>query len=185
MKTLKLLKLQSWVDGELPDGESRQMAELVRTDKEAAALAAELSMTRGFLAGNELEAKLPESREFHWSKIERAIERAGVETEEREPVSWLAALRRFLVPATGFALVAFLTVTSLGVFNRDGGDGSGASDDPSRYIVQEENLSQDVDIVSYKSKSENMFVVYVTNRDQAADDAEMDMDEDGDDAVIQ
>ena len=183
MNTELLLKLQSWVDGELPDGESRRMAELVRTDKEAAALVAELSMIRGFLAGNELEVKLPESREFHWSKIERGIERAGVEAGEREPGLWLAAFRRFLVPATGFALVAFLTVTSLGVFNR--GDGSSASDDPGRYIVQEENLSKEVDIVSYKSKSENMFVVYVTNRDEAADDAEMDMDEDGDETVIQ
>jgi hypothetical protein len=183
MNTELLLKLQSWVDGELPDRESRQMAELVRTDKEAAALAAELKTTKGFLAGNGLEAKLPESREFYWSKIERAIERAGVDTEEREPGSWLVALRRLLVPATGFALVAFLTVASLGVFNRDRGEGSLASDDPIRYLVQEENLSKDVDIVSYKSKSENMFVVYVTNRDKAADDADMDMDED--DTVIQ
>lgn len=185
-----LLKLQSWVDGELAQAEARQVAELVRTDKEAAALAAELRMTSGFLAGNEPVAKLAESREFYWSKIERAIERAGAEAPEREALPWLIALRRLLVPVSGFALVAFLTVTSIGVFNRN--PGAGSVDDPNRYLVQEENLSTHVDTVSYKAKSENMFVVYIVNKHDAADDddadsteADLEFDEEMDDAVIQ
>jgi anti-sigma factor RsiW len=184
MNTELLLKLQSWVDGELSEAEARQVAELVRTDKEAAALATELKMTSGFLAGNELEVKLPESREFYWSKIERAIERAEAEAPERDAVPWLVALRRFLVPVSGFALVAFITVASIGVL-KTGNHGAGTADDPNQYLVQEENLSTHVDTVSYKAKSENMFVVYVINKDEAADDDDADMDDDLDDAVIQ
>lgn len=180
-----MLKLQSWVDGELSETEARQVAELVRTDKEAAALATELRMTDGFLAGDEPEVKLAESREFYWSKIERAIERAEAGTPERESLPWFAALRRYLAPMTGFALVAFITVASIGVFNRDQ---SGMSGD--LQLIEEQNLSQHVDTVSYKAKSENMFVVYIVNKHETDDDddaaeADWEFDEEMDDAVIQ
>ena len=177
MNTELMLKLQSWVDGELPDSEAARVAEFVRTDKEASALAEELKMTRGFLAGNEPEAKLGESREFYWSKIERGIERAGATAPGRETLPWLLALRRFLVPASGFALVAFLTVVSIGVFNRNPGAGSAAVDSHSRSLVEEQTLSEHVDTISYRPKSENMFVVYIVNKDGAADDDDTDTEE--------
>jgi len=65
MKTELMLKLQSWVDGELPEAEAARMAEWVRTDKEAAALVDELRMTSQYLAGNEPQVALTESREFY------------------------------------------------------------------------------------------------------------------------
>lgn len=175
-----MLKLQSWVDGELPASEAARIAELVRTDTAAAALAAELRMTRGFLAGNEPEVKLPESREFHWSKIQRAIERA--EAEPRESLPWVAALRRFLVPVSGLALVAFLTVLSIGIFNRNP---SGTGDE---LLVEEETLSRHVDTTTYNSQANNMYVVYIINKDVVDDDPmdlDSDLDEDMDDSVIQ
>lgn len=180
-----MLKLQSWVDGELPESEAARVAGLVRTDKEAAALAAELTMTRGFLAGNEPEVKLAESREFYWSKIERGIERAGAAATERDPWPWLVALRRFLVPASGFALVAFLTLFSIGVFNRNPGTGAAVSDGHLHPLVEEQTLSEHVDTISYRTKSENMFVVYIVNKDDADDDDDMDASEEMDDSVIQ
>lgn len=178
MNTELILKLQSWVDGELPDGEARRVAELVRTDTEAAALAAELKTTRGFLVGNEPEVKLPESRDFYWSKVRRAIEQAeAAATPERIP--WTVAFRRLLVPVTGFALVAFLTVLSIGVLQKQG-------DDPLGQLIEVENLSEGVDSISYKSQAENMFVVYVFNKDGAAsDEADDDWDLETDDSVIQ
>jgi anti-sigma factor RsiW len=187
MNTELMLKLQSWVDGELPASEAARVAELVRTDKEAAALAVELRTTRGFLAGNEPEAKLAESREFYWSKIERGIERAEAEAaaSARGAWPWLAALRRFLVPASGFALVAFITLFSIGVFNRDSGTGPAAGEGRLHPLVEEQTLSEHVDTISYRTKSENMFVVYIVNKDEAADDDDMDASEEMDDAVIQ
>ena len=177
-----MLKVQAWVDGELPASEATRFAELVRTDAEAAALAAELKMTRGFLAGNEPEVKLPESREFHWSKIQRAIERADAEPVVRESLPWLAALRRLLVPVSGLAFVAFLTVVSIGVFNR------GASGTGEELLVEEEILSKHVDTYTYKSQANNMYVVYIINKEEVDEDAmnsDHDLDEDMDDAVIQ
>jgi anti-sigma factor RsiW len=178
-----MLKLQAWVDGELPASEAAHIAEWVRKDAAAAALAAELKMTRGFLTGNEPEVKLPESREFHWSKIQKAIERAEAEPSPREALPWATALRRFLVPVSGLALVAFLTVLSIGIFNRD--TSTGTTDE---LLVEEETLSRHVETSTYNSQANNMYVVYIINKDVGDDDPmdlDSDMDEDMDDSVIQ
>lgn len=184
-----MLKLQSWVDGELPEAEARQVGDLVRTDNEAAALADELKMTSGFLAGNEPEVKLAESREFYWSRIERAIERAEVGAEGRDALPWLVALRRFLVPVSGVALVLFLTVASIGVFNRNpGGGGTATNAESFSPLIEETKLSQHIDTFSFKPKSENMFVVYIVSKDEAEDDdqdSDTEFDEEMDDTVIQ
>src|SRR5262245_62016701 len=134
------LKLQAWVDGELPEGEARAVATLVETDPEARALVTELRMTHAFMASNEPEASLPESREFYWSKIQRAIEReaAAATTTTTDTVSWVAILRRFLTPVSGLALIAFLSVLSLNLFQRPG------SEDPLQHLVEVENLSEHV-----------------------------------------
>ena len=178
-----MLKLQAWVDGELPPSEAAHLAELVRSDTAAAALAAELRMTHGFLAGNEPEVKLPESREFHWSKIQRAIQRAEAEPRARESLPWLASLRRILVPVSGMALVAFLTVVSIGIFNRNTPTGAG-----DELLVEEEILSRHVETTTYNSQANNMYVVYIINKDDVDDDAmgtDPDADDDMDDSVIQ
>ncbi len=100
------LKLQTWLDGELPEGEAREVANWVARDREAAALAEELRNTRNALAGFEAGIRLPESREFYWSKIEREIRRVEAPAPAPAPrASYLALLRRFLVPASAVALV--------------------------------------------------------------------------------
>jgi len=178
-----MLKLQAWVDGELPASEAARVAELVRTDTAATALAAELRMTRSFLAGNEPEVTLPESREFHWSKIRRAIERAEAEPSARESLPWLAAVRRFLVPVSGLALVAFLTVVSIGIFNRNTSPGAGEE-----LLVEEETLSRHVETTTYNSQHNNMYVVYIMNKDVVdadPEDFDSELDENMDDPVIQ
>ena len=185
MNTELMLNLQSWVDGELPESEAARVAEVVRTDPAAAALALELRTTRGFLAGNEPEVKLAESREFYWSKIERGIERAGAAASARDALPWLVALRGFLVPASGFALVAFITMFSIGVFNQNPGTDPATGEGPIRPLVEEQTLSEHVETISYRTKSGNMFVVYIVNKDDAADDDDMDASEEMDDAVIQ
>ena len=74
------LKLQSYLDGELPAREAKDFAARAQTDPAAQALLEELRCTRTALRGNEPEHKLPESPEFYWSKIER-----GILAEEKLP----------------------------------------------------------------------------------------------------
>ena len=69
------LKLQAYLDGELPPQETEKVIHSLRTDPEALALHEELKLTKSLLQGNELEIKLGESREFYWSKICREIGR--------------------------------------------------------------------------------------------------------------
>ncbi len=100
------LKLQAYLDGELSEGEARDMADRLARDQEAAALLAELRNTRDALAGAEADNPLPESREFYWSKIRRDIERTEAPAPEPVEEPLLARLRRLLVPAAAIALVA-------------------------------------------------------------------------------
>jgi anti-sigma factor RsiW len=101
------LKLQAYLDGELPEGEAARWAERLARDQEAAALLTELRQTRECLGGFEEGVKLPETREFYWSKIQREIQR--LDTPRPAATATLtvwARLRRLLVPAAGLALVA-------------------------------------------------------------------------------
>ena len=99
------LKLQAYADGELPEREARELSGLLAKDADARALLAELKNTRSALAGFEAEIKLPESREFYWSKIERGIRRLE-KTETQQPeTSLFAAWRRFLVTTGALATV--------------------------------------------------------------------------------
>ena len=66
------LKLQAFLDGELPEAEASKVANWIAGDGQASALLEELRHTQEALAGFEAGIRLPESREFFWSKIERA-----------------------------------------------------------------------------------------------------------------
>jgi anti-sigma factor RsiW len=102
------LRLQAFLDGELPEGEAKQVASWLARDQGAVALLAELRHTRQALAGFESTIRLPESREFYWSKVQREIDRQeSAEAPRETPAApWWAVLRRYLVPATAIALVA-------------------------------------------------------------------------------
>ena len=102
------LKLQAHLDGELSEREGREIETALTTDAEARALLAELRNTRGALAAFEAGVKLPEAREFYWSKIQREILRQ----EPGEPVrsAPLPAWRRFLIPSGAFAAVAIVAL---------------------------------------------------------------------------
>lgn len=172
------LRVQAWLDGELPEAEARRVEGMVNGDLQAQSLVAELRMTKTTLAGNEPELKLPESREFFWGKIQREIERLDKAAEvEARPAFWLMNWRRWMAPLSGIALIAFFSLLSINIFRQPLGD------DGVNYLVEVENLSEHVSSISYKSQSENMFVVYLYNKDQ---EAEIDPEaEPVDDTVIQ
>jgi hypothetical protein len=106
------LKLQAWLDGELPEREARRIGEWVARDSEAAALAAELRHIRQALPGNETPKAVPDSREFYWSQIERRVRiEAPAGRTARSPffVRW----QGYLLPLTGVAAVACALVVML------------------------------------------------------------------------
>ena len=98
------LKLQAYFDGELAGREAQEIEVALAKDAEARALLTELRNTGGALAGFEAEIKLPESREFYWSKIQREIQR--LEQPQADRSSSRPWWQRFLVPAGAFATLA-------------------------------------------------------------------------------
>ncbi len=100
------LKLQAYFDGELPAGEVREVEAALAADAEARALLAEWQYMRGALAAFDDGLKVPESREFYWSKTQRAIAQAERPEPTRVPVPWFVAWRRWLVPAGAVAAAA-------------------------------------------------------------------------------
>ena len=107
------LKLQAHLDSELSSSEAKSVAELLNGNAEARQLLEELKATKAVLADNGLEVNLPETREFYWSKIARAIEREDAATKTgSDPVEnvWLY---RFLAPIGALAVLAILVAVSL------------------------------------------------------------------------
>jgi anti-sigma factor RsiW len=169
MKFDQELKIQGYLDGELSARESREVEALLASDSQAQALLSELKMTRSVLLKNEPEIKLPETREFYWSKIERQIEAAApAEAAARVPF-WLT-WRRYFAPLAGVAIVAVLAIFSV----------QNIPEDMTQHLAEVENLSEHSSSMSFRSQSENMFVVWVTPNEQASDEAEWE-----DDFVIQ
>ena len=112
------LKLQAYLDGELAQGERREVEAWLARDPEAMALLTELRQTTAALKGFESEIKLPESGEFYWSKIQREIQRQARPAPSSPAASSLFALwRRFLAPISAMAAVVvagLLAVLQLG-----------------------------------------------------------------------
>ena len=108
------LKVQAWLDGELSGREADQIAQWLEQDREAAALAGELRNTCEALVGQEAEMRVPESREFYWSKIEREIRRQEAQAPAAAPaLSYWTLLRRLLVPASALAVVVMAALVLL------------------------------------------------------------------------
>jgi len=103
MSNEQQLKLQAFLDGELPEREAREVLVWTQRDRDAAALLAELKNTRQSLASAMPQTNVPESREFYWSKIAREIQRPEPQRTSAPGVSIFAALRRFLLPASAVA----------------------------------------------------------------------------------
>jgi anti-sigma factor RsiW len=114
------LELQAYLDGELPESEVRRIEAWLEEDSQARALLSELDGTRILLSGYQEEVLHPESREFFWSKVERAIQaQESAATRSRRPAP-LAAWWKYFVPAGSLAMLLF---ASLLVTRGPGGSG--------------------------------------------------------------
>jgi anti-sigma factor RsiW len=107
------LKLQAFLDGELSEDEARTTAAWVARDAEATALLGELRNTRKALADFEPGVKLPESREFYWSKIEREIQRLEPAPQPVRRPSLASWLGRLLVPAGAIAALIIVGLVAI------------------------------------------------------------------------
>ena len=175
MKLERQLELQAYLDGELSSRAARRVAEWLGRDPEAQALAAELRMTKRLLVDNEPEVTVPESGEFYWSRIWRAIEAGGTRPPERaHALRWLFGWRRLFVPLSGVALALVL---ALGLIR------TGMQEQPFQFLTEVENLSEHT--VSHSFRSGNIFVVWIENRNDTQEAAPWEFHEELDDVIVQ
>ena len=129
------LKLQAYLDGELPSGEAQAMRDLLADDATARDLLVELTNTRDVIVAHEATIKLSESREFYWSKIQREISREAKSVAVVPQFSLFAWLHRALVPAGATAALAIAVMLSLPHAN-GAGDVSITSSDTATFTYQ-------------------------------------------------
>ncbi len=110
MNSEEQLKLQAFLDGELDAAEAAKVQAWLAREPEARQLLAELQNTQSALSGHEAELKLPETRDFFWSKVRREIERQEQAAPGRATarVSWLGWIRGQMLPLSGVALLAVM-----------------------------------------------------------------------------
>jgi|DewCreStandDraft_4_1066084.scaffolds.fasta_scaffold91271_2 hypothetical protein len=157
MKREQEWELQAYLDGELSARAARRVAGWLAREPEAQALAGELRMTKSVLAGNEPEVAVPESREFYWSKIQRAIE-AAERAPDRRRVDWreLPWWRKLWLPASGLALVAVLLL----ILGKDPRMGS------EFYLTEVENLSEHFTAHAFRSHKDQVLFVWISAQHQ-------------------
>jgi len=150
------LKIQGYLDQELETVESREVAVLINRDPEAQRLHESLGATRRLLVEHEPEYKLPETREFYWSKIEREIRNQAaapgpVRTYALGWQNWWIRL------AGAVASVAVLGVIIL--------SSSRLRTSVSTSNSQEVESPEDMSAITFHSEAANMTVVWVQLRE--------------------
>lgn len=108
MKTTEFtLDLQAYVDGELDASRRAEVERVLASDAEARALVDGLRQLSELVRTHEPVARVPESREFYWSQIQRRIAAAeAAEGREARPATGALNWLRWLAPALGVAAVA-------------------------------------------------------------------------------
>jgi anti-sigma factor RsiW len=148
------LKLQAYLDGELPSGEVRAVEDLLASSDEARALLGELRHTRTAVRGSELPAKLAETREFYWSQIARRIEADEVRAAAQKKRHSLLGWRQLVATLAGAAAVFVL------IFNT-----AKPGIKPMASIADDvETSNNDVEAYTYHDSQANMTVVWLQAR---------------------
>lgn len=156
MKAETCLKIQSWVDGELPAHEAGQIERLVATDPQARALAEQLRSLKTVLRDAEIERPVPMGREEYWGGIAVAL---GAANQPRPAAAGVGRSRprwwRWLVPAGLAAVLAM--AWWIQVAERP------APRAPLSY-AEIESLVEDSSSITFRSESERMTIVWVDTR---------------------
>lgn len=148
------LRLQAFLDGELSPAESKKVAEWLEGNPEAKELRNELEAVHSLLRVNEPQAKVPETREFYWSKIQGEISRAEGRKqgtrEVREP-NWIF---RWAASLAGVALALFMYAS----WQKQQENVSAAA---LTHLQEVEAPLPDVSAISFHSQEAAMTVVWV------------------------
>ncbi len=151
------LKLQAYLDGELSGRDAQAVEALLKDNPEAQALAAELRWTKAALQGNDLQRTVPETREFYWSQIERALA-APAEAVRAQPrrrgivFPWLSRFWPQLSGAWVASLLLVLTAVQYGWLGRTS-------------WIETDHASNDMGAMVFHSESERMTMVWLYNHD--------------------
>jgi len=161
------MKLQAWLDGELPPDEAARFLLRAQGDPQAQPLLAELNAVKAALSHNELERAVPSSREFYWSQIQRQIQRQ--EARNAPAPSFLASLlahwRRLIAPVAGAALGAAILIVSA------------KQTVSTPAFTETTDTSSEFDALTYHDQSSGMTVVWLKYREDqpSAPEAEPDI----------
>jgi len=150
------LRVQAFLDGELPEDDSRDVAAWVARDADAAALLGELKNTRNALRSVAPEVKLPESREFYWSKIKREIERTAPEPVAEPKASLFTWFRRALVPLGTVAALALVALVVIKSFS------TGSHRPMPMPMTANVVLGTDASAFTYRDDAQDMTVVWLS-----------------------
>ena len=146
------LKLQAWLDGEIPAAEARAIVALVETDAGSRALVSELRQTRNALRGNEDSRALPETREFYWSKIQQQLRRLEVRPEPMRPVSVFGRWRRLLIPAGTLAALALVCLIAF----------HGNVVPPGSIAARSEGALADAGALTFQDQAERVTIIWLS-----------------------
>jgi len=102
------LKIQAFLDGELSEVEAREVAAFIASNAEAAALHAELKNTRRAMVAFEADIKVPETREFYWSRISREISKLEQTPAVKTAPTFWQLLAGWMKPIGAVAAVALV-----------------------------------------------------------------------------
>ncbi|HEX5218346.1 MAG TPA: hypothetical protein VFZ59_02165 [Verrucomicrobiae bacterium] len=168
MKEEIQLKLQAYLDGELPAGEVKTVVDLLAGDAEARELLAELTNTRNAITAHAGEITVPATREFYWSGIRREIERQEkTAPAPAQSASLFGMLRRLLVPASGVAAVLLAVVLAGRQF---------AASEGGTFREEVETTFEDSGAFTYRDYSSGTTLVWV-DYPAENDFAEMDLED--------
>jgi len=152
------LKLQAYLDGELAAREAKDFETQLQAAPEAQALLAELRSTRTALQGNEPECSLPETREFYWSKIERAILAEEKSVGRHTNPFTLGWLFRYWPQLSGAGAAALLLMIA-------------ALLAPSRGVWEDiENPLAESSTFTFRSEPDRMTLVWISDHTTDADE---------------
>ena len=153
------LKLLAYADGELPAAEIAEIESLLIESPAAADLLAELRWSHSAILEADSDLKVPENREFYWSKVSRSIEAAERNAEQgttRAPVvSWW---RQAFAPLAGLAAVALVLSINLDQPATEGQEGVAAP----LTVVAPEPVWEDASVYEFYDEKEKMSVIWVT-----------------------
>ena len=152
------LKLQAYLDGELPEKEAAEVARWVARDQEAALLLVELRNTRASLVGYDKPVQLPETREFFWSKIQRELSRlepAQTKAPQAPAWSWISRLLKRAGAVAAVAVVALIAAGQFGWFESSGGPAAeSALADNEAFSYRDESTGTTLVWLSYPAEED-------------------------------